>query len=546
MSRLAFEPGSSTAYRTGDWRLARPVYADKWPPCGAACPAGEDIQAYLALIEADRPEAAWRKLTEQNPFPAVCGRICPHPCEGACNRARLDEAVAIHHVERHLGDLARTRGFAHDVPRGARADKRVAVVGAGPAGLSCAYHLARAGYPVTVYDAASEPGGTLRWGVPDYRLPKDALAREIEAILALGVTLRLGMRIGADLGAAELRAQHDAVFLAIGARLPHVPAEGEVSGRSVEYGIDFLDRVNRGERPVLPARVAVIGAGNTAIDVARCARRFGATEVTIVSPQDRPGRRPGQPAEEMKATPSEIAEAEAEGVRLLLRWGVQRLVRSGQHLDGVQLAQVDRVHDDRGRFKPVLYEGTEMFLPAGYVIVATGQHPDWSGLEALRPDPAAGVYAGGDCAGAPRTAAAAIGSGHQGAEDIMAFLEDRAPVNLRRPATVTFEALHTQYYRRLPRRAAAEIDPIARLRDFREAVTGLDAVGAAYEAGRCLSCGVCLECDNCWHFCPDAAVIKQGPGERYRFDYEYCKGCGICAAECPCGHIHMEPEPVSL
>ena len=546
MSRLAFEPGSSTAYRTGDWRIQRPVYEDKWPPCGEGCPAHEDVRAYLALVADGRHEAAWRKLTEQNPFPAVCGRICPHPCERACNRAQVDEAVAIHHVERHLGDLALAGGWRHAVLGAARTDKRVGIVGAGPAGLACAYHLARQGYPVTLFDAAAEPGGTLRWGVPDYRLPKTVLAGEIDAILALGVELRLNTRIGTDIAAEELREQYDAVFLAVGALAPHTPAEGDVSGHSVEHGIDFLRRVNVGERPTMPSRIAVIGAGSTAVDVARCARRLGAAEVTIVSPQDRPGSRPDQPAEEMTASAAEIAEAEAEGVQLLLRRGVQRLVRSGQHLSGLEVAQVDHVFDDRGRFKPVLYEGTQTFFAAGYIIVAIGQETDWSGLESLRPDPTGGVFVGGDAQGGARTAATAIGSGHEAAEAIMAYLEGGATAAPPRRAPAPFDALHPQYYRREPRCRESQADPVTRLRDFSEVAAGLEAADVAYEAGRCLNCGVCLECDNCWHFCPDAAVIKLGPGQRYRFDYEFCKGCGICAQECPSGHIHMEPEPASL
>lgn len=546
MSRLAFEPGSSTAYRTGDWRIERPVYQDKWPPCGEGCPAHEDIRAYLALTTAGRHEAAWRKLTEQNPFPGVCGRICPHPCERACNRGQMDEAVAIHHVERHLGDLALASEWRHAVHAGTPADQRVGIVGAGPAGLACAYCLARQGYPVTVFDAASEPGGTLRWGVPDYRLPKTVLAREIDAILALGVQLRLNTRIGTDLGAAELREQCDAIFLAVGALAPHAPAEANVSGDAVEYGIDFLRRINAGERPRLPSRVAVIGAGSTAIDVARCARRLGAEDVTIVSPQDRPGSHPGQPLEEMTAAPGEIAEAEAEGVRLLLRRGVQRLVRSGRHLSGVEVAQVDHVFDDGGRFKPALYEGTETFVAAGYVLVAIGQQSDWRGLEPLPPDPANGVFVGGDAGGGARTAATAIGSGHAAAEAIMAYLEGRQWMPVPRPAPLPFEALHAQYYRREPRRREAQADAAARAGAFSEVGAGLEAADAAYEAGRCLNCGACLECDNCWHFCPDAAVIKLGAGLRYRYDYEFCKGCGICAQECPSGHIHMEPEPAAL
>ena len=542
MSRLHFEPGSSTRYRTGDWRRERAVYADRWPSCGAGCPAGEDIQAYLALAQAGQDEAAWRKLTEHNPFPAVCGRICPHPCESACHRGALDEAVAIHRVERHLGDLAPARGWVHTAAAVAPGAPHIGIVGAGPAGLACAYHLARAGYRVTIYDAADEPGGALRWGVPDYRLPKDALAREVDAVLALGVTLQRGVRVGADITAAALRDRHDAVFVAIGAGRALSPVEADIDGHGVESGLAFLDRINRGERPDLPARVAVIGGGNTAIDVARCARRLGATTVTIVSPQDRPGRRPSMPAEEMTALPGEIAQAEAEGVSLLVRQGVQRLVRSGAHLDGLQLAQVDHVFDDAGRFRPVLFAGTETFLPAGRVIVATGQEVDWTGLDALRPDPAAGVFVGGDCGGGARTAAHAIGGGRQAAEDIQAYLQARASRDLRRPATVTAEALHLDYYRRIPRCPDAEADPSTRQRDFREVQTGLDAAAAKTEAARCLSCGVCMACDNCWHFCPDAAVLKQGPGGPYVVDLDFCKGCGICAAECPTGHIQMVPE----
>lgn len=546
MSRMAFEPGSSTAYRTGDWRTQRPVYQDKWPPCGDGCPAHEDIRAYLALVVADQPEAAWRKLTERNPFPAVCGRICPHPCESACNRAHVDEPVAIHHVERRLGDEALANGWRYAVHAGARADKRVGVVGAGPAGLSCAYRLARGGYRVTVFDAASEPGGTLRWGIPDYRLPKDLLAREIDAILQLGVELRLDTRIGVDLGAAELLEQYGAVLLAIGALAPHEPTEGDLSGPGVVTGIDFLRRVNAGERPAVPSRVAVVGAGNTAVDVARCARRLGADEVTIVSPQERPGVQLGKPGDQMTATGAEIAAAEEEGVKLLLRRGVQRLVRSGTHLSGLQVAQVDRVFDDGGRFKPVLYDGTEEFIAAALVVLAIGQETDWRDMGTLRPDPAAGVFVAGDASGGARTAATSIGSGYAAAEAIMAYLEGRSTPSQQWLDPLPFEALHPQYYRPATRRLEPQADLTTRLRDFSEVGGGLNASDATYEAGRCLNCGSCLECDNCWHFCPDAAVIKLGPGRRYQFDFEFCKGCGICAQECPSGHIHMEPEPASV
>ena len=533
-AELAFPPGSSLAYHTGDWRSQQPRYHDKWPPCGQACPASEDIQAWLALASERRWEAAWRKLTERNPLPATMGRVCYHPCELACNRKHLDSAVNIHALERHLGDLALAHGWSHRPLTLSRQRQRVAVVGAGPAGLSCAFQLARRGYPVTIFDAATEAGGTLRSGIPDYRLPKAVLAREIEAILALGIELKLGVRIGGAVAAETLREDFDAVFLAIGAQRPR-RYTADASEHGVMTGLDFLHRINRGERPALPRQVAVIGGGNTAIDVARCARRLGAEEVTVVCAQSPHGSQLGQPGAEIPSSQEEIRQAELEGVRLRYGTGVRRLVRSGQHLSGVEAARVDQLHDREGRFAPRLFEGTEEFLPAGLVIFAIGQEVDWQGLESLREAPAVAV--GGDAAGEHRFAATAVGSGYRGAMALIGLLAGTPPrQEHHEKAEITYKALHLEYYPRVARREAAVSQ--RRLDGFDEIVAGLAGDDAGLEAERCLSCGVCFHCDNCWHFCPDAAVIKTADG--YRVDYDYCKGCGICAQECPCGHIDME------
>lgn len=519
----------------------RPLFIkDKWPPCGQACPASEDIQAWLALANElenneAQAEAAWRKLTERNPFPAVMGRVCYHPCELACNRKQLDSAVNIHSVERYLGDLALQKGWQHPLSA-EQQTQSVAVVGAGPAGLSCAFQLARRGYPVTIFDAQSAAGGTLRIGIPDYRLPKNILSQEIDAILAMGVRLELNTTIGIERSAQSLRDEYSAVFVAIGAQQSRVTPGRDKSNHSVISGFEFLRQINQGESLHLPRQVAVIGGGNTAIDAARCARRLGAG-VTIVCPQDPHGSQHGHPGAEMSASLEEVKQAEAEGVVIRYRVGVSRLVRSGEHLSGIQLAQVDRLLDNKGHFEPKLFAGTEEFLPAGLAIFAIGQQIDWAGLEVFRDCEESNVIVGGDAAGIPRFASTAVGSGYQAAMSIIACLTGVPVVHEHAGAAeVLVNAMNLAYYPRLKRQEAQS--QTGCLDGFREINAGLSSSAAASEAERCLSCGVCFHCDNCWHFCPDAAVIKTESA--YRIDDDFCKGCGICAEECPCGHIDMQ------
>ncbi len=534
---LEIEPGSSTAYHTGDWRTQQPVYQNKWPPCSQTCPASEDIQAWLALASEGQWQAAWRALTERNPFPATMGRICYHACESACNRKHLDSAVNIHAMERYLGDMALAQGWRHLATCGAPHPQQVGIVGAGPAGLSCAFQLARHGYRVTIFDAHSAPGGTLHHAIPDYRLPKSVLAGEIEAIVDLGIELRLDSRIGGEIDEAYLRDRFDAVFVAIGTQQPRHFPKTVTSSHSVMSGLDFLQRLNRGEEVVVPKQVAVVGGGNTAIDVARSVRRLGA-DVTVICAQDPHGTHHRELGTEIPASLQEVIEAEAEGVELIYRAGVRRLVRSGEHLTGVEIAHVDQIHDRQGRFNPVLFDGTEEFVAAGLVIFAIGQEAQWQGLTQLHDATAAeGVWVGGDVVSKSKLAAAAVGSGYQAAMSIMAYLKGKSyRFDAHKKAQITFRQMQLPYYPEQPRQEG-ELRA-QRLDGFGEVVAGLGGEAAAHEAKRCLSCGVCFQCDNCWHFCPDAAVIKKAGG--YKIDYDYCKGCGICAQECPCGHIDME------
>jgi len=291
--------------RTGPVREQRPVYLDLLPPCNAGCPAGENIQAWLAHAEVGHHEKAWRQLTADNPMPAIHGRVCYHPCESVCNRADLDSAVSIHSVERFLGDLAIERQWAFDPPA-VRSGRRVLIIGAGPSGLSAAYHLARLGHEVEVRDSSEQPGGMMRYGIPAYRLPRDVLDTEIARIAALGVRFTQRHRV-TDLAAERADGAFDAVFAAVGAHLSkRVDIPAKDAGRIVD-ALSFLRSVAEGDRPVIGRRVAVYGGGNTAMDAARVARRLGADDTLIAYRRTRA---------QMPAHEEEAAEAEREGVRI--------------------------------------------------------------------------------------------------------------------------------------------------------------------------------------------------------------------------------------
>jgi 2-oxoacid:acceptor oxidoreductase delta subunit (pyruvate/2-ketoisovalerate family) len=534
---ITLDVGSSLANKTGAWRTERPVYVDRMPPCNDACPAGENVQGWLYAAEEGGYETAWRKIMEDNPFPAIMGRVCYHPCETACNRGQLDEAVGIDAVERFLGDEAIRRGWAVAAtapPSG----KRVLVVGAGAAGLAAAYHLRLRGHEVVVRDAARQPGGMMRYGIPAYRLPRDVLDAEIGRITAMGVRLELGNPVQ-DLAAELAEGRFDAAFLAVGAQLSrraYLPA-GD-SARLLD-ALSVLRDVADDRPPQLGRRVIVYGGGNSAMDVARSARRLGATDTLVVYRRTR---------DQMPAQPFEVAEAEAEGVRM--RW-----LSTIAYADGGTVKVEKMRLDDSGFPQPT---GEFETLAADSVVLAIGQDVDRSVVDGLAdvrvadgavqvgPDlmtGRAGVFAGGDVVASERTVTAAVGHGKKAARQIDAWLRGGTYEAPPRPALASFDGLNTWYYSDASAAVRPVLEVARRTSTFAEVVGGLDESTALYEARRCMSCGNCFECDNCYGMCPDNAVVKLGPGNRFMIDYDYCKGCGICVAECPAGAIEMVPEP---
>ncbi len=536
---ITLDVGSSLANKTGSWREERAVYVDRMPPCNDACPAGENIQAWLYEAEEGEGgyERAWRKLVEDNPLPAVMGRVCYHPCETACNRGQLDEAVGIHSVERFLGDEAIKRGW--QLERGAEpSGKRVLVVGAGPSGLSAAYHLTRLGHAVTIRDAGPMAGGMMRFGIPRYRLPRDVLEAEIQRILDLGVELELNHKVE-DVLEAMREGGFDAAFLAVGAhigRRAYVPA-GEAE-RIVD-AVSLLEGLEEGEKPLLGRRVAVYGGGDTAMDAARTARRLGATDAVVIYRRTR---------ERMPAHDFEVAEAEEEGV--MMRW-----LSTVKHFEDGKLL-LERMELDEGGFPQPTGETEE--LEADSLVLALGQEADLSlldgvpgievadGVVEVGPNMMtghAGVFAGGDMVPAERTVTVGVGHGKRAARHIDAWLRGDEHEPPLRHELAGFDLLNTWYYSEAPRAEQPRLEAVRRASSFDEVVGGLDESNALFEARRCLSCGNCFSCDNCYGVCPDNAVIKLGaPGERYEIDLDFCKGCGLCVAECPCGAIEMVPE----
>ncbi len=535
---ITLDPGSSLANHTGTWRTLRPVYVDRLPPCNAACPAGENIQGWLAHAEAGDYEAAWRVLTRDNPLPAVMGRVCYHPCESKCNRAELDDAVGINAVERFLGDEAIKRGWTFDPPAAATG-KRVLVVGAGPAGLSAAYQLARAGHTVEIHEAGPLAGGMMRFGIPKYRLPRDVLDAEVARILALGVTLKLNTKIDRLLETLHA-GKFDAAFLAVGAHIGKRTTIPAGASARILDAVSFLRSMEGEEKPMLGRRVVVYGGGNTALDVARTAKRLGASESIIVYRRTR---------EKMPAHDSELEEALQEGV--LVKW-LSTIRQAGDQSITVQKMALD----DKGFPQPTDEYET---LAADSLVLALGQDVDLGlldGVPGLEIEGGVvkvganlmtgypGVFAGGDMVPSERTVTVGVGHGKKAARHIDAWLRGSTYAPAPKHDAAAFDRLNTWYYSDAPKTVRPMLDTVRRQSTFDEVVRGLDESSALFEARRCLSCGNCFECDNCYGVCPDNAVIKLGAGQRFEINYDYCKGCGLCAAECPCGAIAMVAEEI--
>jgi 2-oxoacid:acceptor oxidoreductase delta subunit (pyruvate/2-ketoisovalerate family) len=535
---ITLDVGSSLANKTGSWRDERPRYVHRLPPCNHACPAGENIQQWLYHAESGDYEAAWRELVRDNPFPAVMGRVCYHPCETACNRGQLDETVGIHGVERFLGDEAIRRGWQLTV-EGEPSGKRVLVVGAGPSGLSAAYHLTRRGHAITVREAGPMAGGMTRFGIPRYRLPRDVLDAEVQRILDLGVTLELNSKVTNILEAIREGGFH-AAFLAVGAHIgkrAYIPA-GDAA--RILDAVTLLASMEGEERPLLGRRVVVYGGGNTAMDVARTAKRLGASQTIVVYRRTR---------DRMPAHDFEVEEALEEGV--MMKWlSTIKRAEAGKLL-------IERMELDESGFPQPTGETEE--LEADSLVLALGQQADLSlldGVPGLRVEDGVvqvdermmtghpGIFAGGDMVPAERTVTVGVGHGKQAARNIDAWLRGAEYVHAPEPELAGFEKLNVWYYADAPKAVAPQLDVVRRQSSFEEVTQGLDESNALFEARRCLSCGNCFGCDNCYGVCPDNAVLKVDEADGYAFDLDYCKGCGICVEECPCGAIEMIPETI--
>lgn len=566
---ISISSTSTLDNQTGSWKYIRPMYRDAVAPCNQACPAGVDVQGYLNLLRQDRLDEALDLLTREHPMPAITGRVCHHPCEIGCNRRGFDAAVAVHAIERAAGDEVLER--PHPAPPERRRPEEVAVVGAGPAGLSAAYHLARLGYGVTIYDEAAEAGGMLRQGIPAYRLPRAVLDRQLERYEAMGIEFRTGVRLEGDLARQEL-ADYDAVCLATGAhgdRPLEVPG-GE--GPGVIPGLEFLKTVNRGERPDIGHQVAVIGGGNTAMDCARTALRLGSKPVVVYR----------RSREQMPAIDQEVEEAMAEGIEFVFLAAPESFRHRDGRLVGMHVTRMELGEPDgSGRRRPVPVADGGFGIEVDTVLVAIGEETELDALpadlaadggaitvDALGSTTAPRFFAGGDVAGEERTVADALGSGKRAAIGIDLYLRGLAgdvevgpdvdglrwagggmsmsryrgddPVRRTNPTdeVIDIGALQLAHFRRAER--AEDRTRVGRT-DFGEVNLGLDLVEAVAEAKRCFNCAVCNDCEICLIFCPDNA-IRRDPGGGFEVDLDYCKGCGLCAEECPRGAIVMTRE----
>jgi len=520
---------------TGPTRTQHPQWHQLLPPCNNACPAGENIQGWLALAQAGKYEAAWRLLVADNPFPAIHGRVCYHPCEVACNRSALDSAVTVHAVERFLGDLAIEHGWT--VKPAPATGKRVLIVGAGPCGLAAAWHLAMLGHTVEIHEAGPMAGGMLHFGIPAYRLPRDVLRHEVARLAALGIRIVLNHPVD-DVLAEKAAGNFDAALLAIGAQSArHV----EIPARDAAHiydAVTMLRTAGTGGNLALGRRVIVYGGGNTAMDAARTARRLGAQEAMIVYHRDR---------QHMGAQPFETEEALEEGIRI--RW-----LSSIRDVDGTSIRIEKMRVDERGDTHPT---GEYETLQADSLILALGQQTDTAFLRnvpgvAFAPDGTvivgadfqtgcAGLFAGGDMTPANRTVTTATGHGKRAARHINAWLHGRVFVKPAPHAIVHFDALHLPLYSDA-RPSTQPALPVAERDGFREVRGGLDERDARHEARRCLSCGNCYECDNCYAACPTGAIERLGPTRGYAVNLARCTGCAVCFEQCPCHAIDMVAE----
>ncbi|HSN08775.1 MAG TPA: NAD(P)-binding protein [Hanamia sp.] len=524
---------------TGPKRFHRPVYTDFMPPCNSACPAGENIQAWMAHAQSGNYFEAFQTLVEDNPFPAVMGRVCVKPCETGCNRNHIDTTVSIHAVERYIGDEAIKEKWPIKFsaePTG----KRVMVIGAGPGGLSAAYHLTRMGHTVEVFDAADSVGGLLSSGVPDYRLPKEILEAEIDRIVKMGIRIHLNHKVE-DILKEKTAGKFDAVYLSIGAEL--IKKENFQKDDSV-YILDafsFFKEMKNDPSPFEGKKVVVYGGGKLALYLSRIIKRFG-SEVTVYFAGDK---------KMMPAYDYETEDALAEGVHINL---LKRIAKVEDKKITLEMMKVEK-----GKAM-----GTNEFeiIDADVLIIANRQESDSSFLRALsdilinedgtvkidaqRMTGHEGIFAGGDMLPAEnRSSTISIGHGKKAARFIDGYLTQKPYIKPDKHPTASYKKLHMWYKTDAPQKEQDKLAPSIAIKSFDEVIAGLSEPEARFEAQRCLSCGNCFECDGCFGACPEDAIIKLGKGNRYKFNYDACTGCAVCYEQCPCHAIEMIPEPVN-
>ena len=542
---LALDLRKVVPYKTGSWRTLMPVNIMQTPPCTHSCPAGNDIRGFLrVLAEKQDYEEAWHVLTRTNPLPATCGRVCPHPCEAGCNRRDFDTPLAINSAERAVGDYGLEHNLEHKKFISTRKEK-VAVVGSGPAGLSCAFHLAKRGFQVKIFEANSEPGGWMRYGIPSYRLPNYILKQEIDKILELGIELEYNVKVGVNIPMDQLTRDYNAVFLGLGAQTgTSIKIPGE-DAQNVFTGVEFLKLINSGQIVEVGKDVVVIGGGNTAMDCARVTKRLGAN-VSVFYRRTRV---------EMPAITAEIDEAMEERIMFRYHTNPVKIITDEDRVVGLLCGQMElREPDASGRARPVPIEGSESVYPADTVIMATGQAVDYDGIEIQKRDDQwistnedlmtsmDGVFAGGDAVLGLETVTTAIGQGMRAASAIEDYIEGNVESRLSQPPVIYSKDLNTYYYTQEKRFSKEAVSIHTRLKNFREIYPSFDREDIIKEAERCFSCGLCFDCGNCYMYCPDNAVKISPSAGKYEFDLDFCKGCGLCAKECPCHYILMTLE----
>lgn len=540
MPIAAISEGDMEWNRTGSWRNVRPYYDDKTSPCIDGCTAGENIQGYIALAKEKKYEEAVRLIWERNPFPAICGRVCYHPCMSNCARKDYDEALFIPAIERYLGDYAIEHGLREE-PEAKKQPHKVAVIGSGPSGMTCANYLAKRGYSVTVFEKRDKLGGVLRYGIPEYRLPKNVLDSELERILSLGIEVKTGTAIGTDVSIEDLSG-YSAFFLGMGLQKSRtLGIEGE-DAAGVMAGLEFLAAVNGGETVDVGKKVVVIGGGNTAMDVARCALRMGA-DVTVLYRRTEA---------EMPAIEDEVHEAREEGVAFTFLAAPAEIIKDNGRLKKIKCQEMKLGEpDESGRRRPVPKEGATFMLEADTMLIAAGELPDTEPFEPLV-DLKWGLivaddfgrtsdkrfYAGGDIVTGAATVVDAVARGRSAAELIHAELSSGEFKPEEQKKVVSIADLNTAYFLHKQRATMPRLQSSDR--SFREVNQGLTEDQLQGELERCFSCGVCNKCDNCWVFCPDVAITHENG--QYAINYDYCKGCLICVEECPRASLSTEEE----